>query len=81
MNPTVKPEEVPTDWSQNACDLINQLIVRKEENRLGKSGAALVKSHPWFDSISWEEVLNHRIKAPFIPQNVYNYYNTKYYFR
>lgn len=70
MSPTVSEEEVPNGWSPNARDLINKLIIRKEENRLGKTGVQAIKSHPWFSDIDWEELKNHRVKAPFVPQNV-----------
>lgn len=72
MNPQVKKEEVPENWDNEVADLINQLICRKEELRLGKLGSKSVKSHPWFKDVDWDELENHRIKAPFIPMNVRN---------
>lgn len=70
MNPQIKESDIPDGWSKDVVDLVNRLICRKEENRLGKQGAQSVKSHPWFKDIEWEELENHRIKAPFIPINV-----------
>ena len=70
MNPQVKPSDVPNGWNVEVCDLINKLISRKEESRLGKNGAKSVKSHAWFEDISWEDIENHRVQAPFMPMNV-----------
>ena len=70
MNPQVRTSEVPQNWNQDVADLINKLITRKEESRLGKLGAKSVKSHPWFNDVNWDEIENHRISAPFVPRNV-----------
>lgn len=70
MNPSVRPSEVPEGWNEEVADLINKLINRKEEQRLGKHGAKSIKAHPWFEGIDWDEIENHRVKAPFIPVNV-----------
>ena len=26
-----------------------------------------IKSHPWFDGVNWEEILNKRVKPPLVP--------------
>lgn len=70
MNPLVKQSDVPIGWNNEVCDLINKLISRKEDSRLGKTGAKSVKAHAWFDGISWEDIENHRVAAPFTPMNV-----------
>lgn len=70
MNPQIKPKSIPNGWSEDVADLINGLISRKEESRIGRNGAKSVKSHPWFKDINWDDIINKRVKAPFIPQNV-----------
>ena len=32
-----------------------------------KQGADEIKNHPWFQNINWNEILNKKVKAPFIP--------------
>ncbi len=70
LNPIVKSKNVPSGWSEVVADLINGLIMRKEEQRFGKNGSKIVKSHPWFSDINWDDLMNKKIKAPFSPQNV-----------
>ena len=42
--------------------------MRKEPSaRLGAKGAWQVRSHPWFASLSWDDVLSKKIAAPFKP--------------
>lgn len=76
MNPIVK--SVPNGWSENAADLINKLIVRKDDQRLGKNGISEIKNHEWFDEINWIELENHRLEAPFIPVNIEDYFDESY---
>lgn len=70
MNPSVKQKDVPNDWNVEVADLINNLICRKEENRLGKNGAKAVKEHPWFSNINWDDITNKRVTPIFKPRNV-----------
>ena len=76
MNPIVKG--VPNGWSENSADLINKLIVRKDDQRLGKNGISEIKNHEWFDEINWIELENHRLEAPFIPVNIEDYFDESY---
>ena len=41
--------------SENAADLINKLIIRKDDQRLGKNGICEIKNHPWFASIDFKK--------------------------
>jgi hypothetical protein len=70
MNPVLKPKDIPESWAPEVADLINQLISRKEDQRLGKTGAKSVKSHPWFSDINWEDIAAKKAQPPFIPRNV-----------
>ena len=35
--------------------------------RLGATGAAEVKRHPWFATVDWDQVLARKVPAPFKP--------------
>ena len=44
------------------------MFQKKPESRLGsKNGAIEIKSHPWFDGLSWNGILEKKLKAPFVP--------------
>ncbi|XP_078485413.1 microtubule-associated serine/threonine-protein kinase 3-like isoform X3 [Ciona intestinalis] len=52
--------------SEDAISLITCLLDRDPLNRLGSRGAFEVKSHPYFDTMDWNNLL--RQKAQFVPQ-------------
>lgn len=66
----IKSEEKPDSWSEEARDIINQLLQRKEEQRLGHKGPQSIKDHPWFKDINWIDLLAQKVEAPFLPPNV-----------
>jgi hypothetical protein len=43
------------------------MIQRKPQNRLGNTGAAEVKNHPWLRDFPWQDLYDKRLRAPFIP--------------
>jgi serine/threonine kinase 32 len=49
------------------------MIQRKPQNRLGNNGAEEVKTHPWLKDFPWDDLLNKRIKAPFVPPKEDNF--------
>eukprot|EP01017_Pseudomicrothorax_dubius_P023633 TRINITY_DN2520_c0_g1_i2.p1 TRINITY_DN2520_c0_g1~~TRINITY_DN2520_c0_g1_i2.p1 ORF type:complete len:815 (+),score=191.06 TRINITY_DN2520_c0_g1_i2:35-2479(+) len=51
---------------RKARKLIDQLLNRNPEQRLGGSYAAL-KAHAWFDNFDWEKLSDRDLKAPFTP--------------
>ena len=74
---TLKPEEKPNNWSHEASDLINKLLQRKEELRLGYKSPQEVKDHPWFKTINWEDLLykkltirGNNIRDFFLPESL-----------
>ena len=70
MNPVLRTKDVPYGWAPEIADLINNLICRKEELRLGKTGSKAIKNHPWFSDINWDELTNRTFEPPFKPRNV-----------
>ena len=55
--------------SRDAQDIIKKLIVVNPNERLGsgKGGILRIKSHPWFNNIDWNALLEKRIKPPIKP--------------
>ncbi|KZW04120.1 hypothetical protein EXIGLDRAFT_600010 [Exidia glandulosa HHB12029] len=54
------------DYSPEARDFMERLLVTDPARRLGANGATEVKAHPWFADIEWDKVM--QSKAQFIPQ-------------
>ncbi|CAH9072213.1 unnamed protein product [Cuscuta europaea] len=65
MNRDIPWPKVPEDISFEAYDLINKLLIENPLQRLGATGAAEVKQHPFFKDINWDTLA--RQKAAFIP--------------
>jgi len=55
-------------FSPKLQDLLKKLLVKDPAKRLGHGGSKELKEHPWFDKLSWEMLLNKKIKAPFMPK-------------
>jgi hypothetical protein len=51
-----------------AADFVNKLLQRKPANRLGFNSPAEVKNHQWLRDINWQEIIEKKAKAPFIPE-------------
>jgi hypothetical protein len=66
----LKADELPEGWSEDCRDIINKLLQRKEDIRLGRKGPGEIKDHPWFKDINWEDMLSQRVAPPFIPPSV-----------
>ena len=60
-------------WSFESGDLINKLLYRKPNKRLGSNGIKEIKAHPWFKNINWEELYNKNMKSPFVPKEGDNF--------
>ncbi len=66
----VSSNDKPSDWSEESRDIINSLLQRKENMRLGSKGAQSVKDHPWFKDIEWDKLLQQKLIPPYIPPSV-----------
>ncbi|KFA48636.1 hypothetical protein S40293_04537 [Stachybotrys chartarum IBT 40293] len=65
--PVMFPQDPPI--SDNAKDLIRSFCTVDRSRRLGNisGGAGRVKSHPWFEGVNWDDILNRRRRGPIIP--------------
>ncbi|KAI6205412.1 hypothetical protein M3Y94_00789200 [Aphelenchoides besseyi] len=61
------PEFPRKTFSQNAKDLIIGLLTVDPTQRLGHSSIEDIKTHPWFASISFEEIMSGAAKPPLSP--------------
>jgi len=66
------PDEADVDVSPEAKDLMNKLLCLDPQDRLGAnkedkypSGGTEIRSHPWFDGIEWDKLLED--DAQFVP--------------
>ncbi|KAK6842109.1 AGC protein kinase [Apiospora arundinis] len=67
------PDEADFDVSPEAKDLINKLLCMDPRQRLGSnrdekfaSGGEEIRSHPWFEGVGWDTLLQD--EAQFVPQ-------------
>lgn len=74
----IKSGEQPPEWSLESVDLINGLLQRKEELRLGSKGIDKIKEHPWFKDIDWDMLLAQKIPPPFVPVCTEDYFDENY---
>jgi serine/threonine protein kinase len=64
----LKTNELPPGWSEEAADIVNRLLQRKQELRLGANGIAEIKLHPWFNGIDWVRLSEKQLTSPFMPE-------------
>lgn len=58
---------IPEDVTDGCRDLLEQLMHKDPEQRLGSKGAQDVKQHEWFKNLDWSDVLDKRLPTPFKP--------------
>ena len=56
-------------FSVEAKDIITQLLAKNPIDRLGNidGGAERIKKHPWFRKIDWEQLIQQKLPAPYVP--------------
>ena len=61
---------MPNFLSKDVSDFILRLLVKDPQQRMGggPTGAEEVKSHKFFRSINWDDLLRKNIPAPFVPK-------------
>ena len=59
----------PPKFPELAVDLIRQLLKKEPESRLGnlRNGVNDVMSHPWFHSLSWDDLYDGKLTPPYLP--------------
>lgn len=66
-----EPEKliIPVDFSQEASDLVRRLLVADPTSRLGNihPDIADIRTHPWFRSVHWEQIIARASTGPIIP--------------
>jgi len=58
----------PSYISDNAKSLLEGLLTRDPEKRLGANGGTEVKNHIWFADIDWDKLVRKEIEPPFKPK-------------
>ena len=71
-------DSIPLGWSQEAADFINRLLLKQDTNRLGYYNDFEIKRHPWFNDINFDDLIEGKIRAPFIPRKNHDNYDKKY---
>merc|ERR1711970_61765 len=64
-----KPLKVPQWLSEDSSDLLQRLLRKKPNERIGSSnrGFADIKEHPFFSDLVWSEIAARAVPAPFVP--------------
>ncbi|CAD8060907.1 unnamed protein product [Paramecium primaurelia] len=61
----LKKQDIPPNWSWEAADLINQLLQRKPQARLGYNSIEEILNHPWFQGFPWKGLHEKQLPSPF----------------
>ena len=70
----IEEDDIKEGWSIESVDFINQLLKRKERNRLGSTnGIKELKIHAWLKYYPWKELSEKTLPAPFIPEKIDNF--------
>ena len=72
-NIKINKNDIPFSWNFSVCDLVNGLLERKQDKRLGFKGIFEIKEHKWFSDISWNKINKKEIISPYIPKVGFNY--------
>ena len=71
------PLKISNKLSKNAKSLLESLLEKDPEKRLGHGGISEVLSHPFFNEIDWTVAEERKLTPPYIPK-VKNKYDIKY---
>lgn len=61
------PLRFPDDVDKDARHLLVALLTRDPTKRMGASGSAEIKAHPFFRDIDWKKLMAKKIQPPFKP--------------
>ena len=74
----IDADMVPSDWSEEAVDFINNLLIRKDVKRLGFYNELEIQKHPWFYDIDFDKIIKKELQSPFLPRVNHDNYDKKY---
>ena len=74
----IDKNKMPLFWSVESAKLINGLLMKKPEKRLGYKSINEIKNHPWFKKVDWASLYNKTFVAPFIPPQGTNNFDPKF---
>lgn len=58
----------PSDISNESIDFFRRIFTPDPKKRIGSKGAHEIKQHIFFSSLNWEDILNKKLKPPFMPR-------------
>ena len=61
------PLRFPDDVDKDARHLLTGLLTRDPTRRMGSTGPADIKSHPFFRDVDWRKLMQKKIQPPFKP--------------
>lgn len=67
MTPGVMQGIMPPDMPSDAASLLFGLLTFNPQDRLGSRGADEIRSHPFFESITWDKLLRREVAPPWKP--------------
>lgn len=70
----LNPDDAPNGVGDLYIDLVNRLIQRDPQDRLGAGGADEIKDHPFFDGFDWTSLEKMRAIPPYKPK--VNFYSS-----
>lgn len=72
--------DYPPDMPARAKDFISKLLKPNVSARVGNlaNGALDVMKHPFFEGVNWRQVLERKVRAPYIPQ-VHSAWDTQHF--
>ena len=74
----IDSEMIPSDWSEEAVDFINNLLIRKDVKRLGFYNELDIQRHPWFSDINFDTIVKKDLISPFLPNINHDNFDKKY---
>ena len=60
-------QDLPDGWNHHVIDLVNRLLQRKPEQRLGYNGIEEIIGHPWFKNLNWKKLEKKELLSPYLP--------------
>jgi serine/threonine protein kinase len=62
------PIKIPSFLSESCQSLLNGLLTKNPEQRLGSQGGVNeIKEHPWLADVDWDQIMRKEIEPPFKP--------------